>query len=129
MSNVRCQCGLEFEPKPPAIWCGVDELHRQMTQFHCPAGHPVMLALDTMRPYTADRSMEYPPKRGEYFKGEQPTGAFQFCCPVCKQIFGMAAHNVDNNGKVDPSIICPGGCGFHAWVTFKDYSPHGASHD
>lgn len=121
--SVKCQCGLEFEPKAPAIFIGADELYRQMVQFQCPSGHPIMLALDTMKPYFAEKSVEYPPKRGEYFKGQEKNSAFQFCCPVCKQIFGMEAHKVDSNGVVTPSIVCPAGCGFHAHCTFKDYKP------
>lgn len=81
------------------------------------------MALDSLRPYRANKTLSYPPQRGEYFKGKDSNSAFQFCCPVCNQIFGMAAHTVDDEGKVTPSIVCPGGCGFHCWVQLNNWAP------
>lgn len=121
VTKIKCGCGLEYEARPPATWVGMDEFNSVIVEFKCGAGHPAMLALDTIKDYHADRSRKYPPKRGEYFKGKEPGMAFQFCCPICKSIFGVAAHQVGKDGKVTPSIVCPNCCGFHSWVTFNDW--------
>lgn len=40
-------------------------------------------------------------------------------CPWCggPGALRRGVHSVNDAGEVNPSFVCPNGCGFHAWVT------------
>lgn len=43
------------------------------------------------------------------------------CCPDCGETGGLD-HEIDNDGTVTPSLVCPNdGCSFHEMVKLKDW--------
>jgi len=45
-------------------------------------------------------------------------------CPGCGKVASLSGHEIRPNGQVFPSLVCPfDGCGFHAWVTLKGWTP------
>jgi hypothetical protein len=119
---MNCQCGLPIQIKWPILILGMTPLHTFIVQIPCSCGRSTNVQLDTMKPYVADRCDVFPAKRGEYQVA--PGGGVNFTCPVCKCGFGFkpsTVHTIADDGKVTPSVICPNGCGFHAWVTLKDW--------
>ncbi len=120
---MNCQCGKPIQFKWPIPIIGVTPLHTFVVQVPCNCGRSINVQLDTMKPYVADRCDIYPANRGEY---QIPQGGdnVNFTCPICKCGFGLkpsSVHKIAADGKVTPSVICPTGCGFHAWVTLKDW--------
>lgn len=75
-----------------------------------------------MAPYIAEKSTVFPPLRGEYFVASD--GSVTFTCPVCKKFHGIAApvHTIAADGAIHPSMVCPYGCGFHVYMTLKDWA-------
>jgi hypothetical protein len=55
--------------------------------------------------------------------GTTPTRFVILCCPVCKQ-YGTLPHEVDETGRVTPSVVCPHPpCPMHlAPVTLEGWS-------
>lgn len=37
-------------------------------------------------------------------------------CPKCGQIASLSYHEIDDNGFVSPSVVCPNECGFHEYI-------------
>jgi hypothetical protein len=38
-------------------------------------------------------------------------------CPTCGEVASISQHEIDTDGKVTPSVVCPfDGCDFHAYV-------------
>jgi len=116
-----CECGQRL--CMPGIFLGQTALLVPIVQFQCPAGHVTRVSLETMRPYNALRSEVFPAPRGQYKTcADGPV----FTCPLCPQgliPLKLPVHTVHADGRVTPSVICPQGCGFHAYVTLSDWRP------
>jgi len=115
----KCQCGKEF--KLPALFIGYTEYHIPVAQYQCSCGTVTNMQINGMKPFKTDRTDKFPPPRGEYIVAED--GSITFTCPVCKGFSPIAApiHSVGPDGAVSPSVVCPYGCGFHVWMTLKDW--------
>lgn len=118
---MKCICGKDL--KLPALWIGYTEMRIPVAQFKCECGATTNAQIDTMAPYKAQRSASYPPKRGEYMV--LPDGV-QFACPVCQGLSPITAptHQIDAEGKVSPSVVCPHRCGFHTCMTLGEWVTH-----
>ena len=47
-------------------------------------------------------------------------------CPRCGMVFSLSNHNILNNGRVTPSVICDeryGGCGWHDYMILINWTP------
>lgn len=44
-------------------------------------------------------------------------------CPKCGGVFSLAAHFIDNQGMVNPSVVCPYKCGYHEFVQLLSWDP------
>jgi len=44
-------------------------------------------------------------------------------CPKCGESQSLSEHTIDNNGEVNPSVVCyfKEKCDFHEWVTLANY--------
>lgn len=42
-------------------------------------------------------------------------------CFTCGEHFTIFEHGISNVGRVTPSVVCPHGCGFHQWITLRDW--------
>lgn len=42
-------------------------------------------------------------------------------CPACGEWQDLMDHAIDENGRLTPSVICGGACGFHAMVTLENF--------
>lgn len=54
------------------------------------------------------------------------TGQFvvYMVCPN-GHISSLSDHEIDKDGQVDPSVVCPeAGCGFHEWVILDGWSDY-----
>ena len=58
-------------------------------------------------------------RQGE--KPGDPMEVIKFACPSCGIEADLSDHEVDANGLVSPSVLCPAECGFHASVTLKGW--------
>jgi len=54
---------------------------------------------------------------------ETPVGRkASFTCPQCKQTSALIAHDIDDEGKVQPSLVCPSkACTFHEFVQLEGW--------
>jgi len=113
---MKCNCGREIN-EIPSLFIGRTELGIPVIQMSCVCGKVFNAPLNTMKPFVAEKQLSYPPGRGEYFKGKD--GSIIFCCPICKTLFGINSpvHTISDTGVITPSVVCPQGCGFHAWTT------------
>lgn len=51
-------------------------------------------------------------------------GHIFYCCPGCGRIIKMINYNVDDDGKVLPSLECPTeACHFHRFVMLLGWEP------
>ncbi|GAH46113.1 unnamed protein product, partial [marine sediment metagenome] len=72
------------------------------------------------------RTMKWPPEEGEYLEvtKEDGTKGIEFRCGGCGQLASLDDHEIDQYGKVTPSVVCPygdEGCGWHVYVKLIDY--------
>jgi len=45
-------------------------------------------------------------------------------CPLCRLGAALEDHEIDADGAVSPSLVCPReGCSWHVWVKLKDWKP------
>lgn len=119
---MNCICGEPVELKFPIPIIGITELNVAIILYTCKCGFAIHMSLETMKPYIADRCNVFPANRGEYQVA--PGGGVNFTCPICKCSFGLrpsSVHTILDNGEITPSVICPNGCGFHTWMTLKDW--------
>lgn len=42
-------------------------------------------------------------------------------CPKCGQIASLSYHEIDENGFVSPSVVCPAECGFHEYIHLSEW--------
>lgn len=116
----KCQCGAEL--KAPGMWVGYNEYHVPVAILHCQScGSIIPMQINALKPYAADLAKAFPPPRGEYQIA--PDKTVNFTCPICKGTHGLGApiHTIGEGGAVTPSVVCPYGCGFHVWMTLKDW--------
>ena len=46
-----------------------------------------------------------------------------FTCPHCRQTASLIDHEIDENGDVNPSVVCPDRiCEFHRYIRLLDWS-------
>lgn len=47
------------------------------------------------------------------------------CCPSCGRCMAIAArvHQVETDGRLTPSLVCPFDCSFHTFVRFAGWVP------
>jgi hypothetical protein len=111
--KMKCTCGKEL--KLPALFIGYTEFHTPVAQFQCGCGKATNVQIETMKPYTAKLGEGFPPPRGDY--AIYPDGKVQFTCPVCKGSSPIAepVHQVGDDGKVTPSVVCP-----YGWFSYMD---------
>ena len=57
-------------------------------------------------------------------KPDDPPDTIKFACPDCGCEGDLTDHDIDADGKVSPSVICPN-CGFHAMVVLDRASEPG----
>ena len=44
-------------------------------------------------------------------------------CPDCGQLCSLTGHNIDDNGVVTPSVVCPhDGCSFHDFIQLEGWN-------
>lgn len=43
-------------------------------------------------------------------------------CPKCGQTCSLSHHKIQDNGEVQPSVVCPMDCGFHEYVKLAGWS-------
>ena len=59
------------------------------------------------------------------YRKVQHAGGFYYAllsCPVCGRVSSLKDHTVEENGEVNPSVVCGyEGCTFHEWVTLIDW--------
>lgn len=62
---------------------------------------------------------------GVWKGGRFPSGRTAIIsCPKCGFSASLRDHSIDDNGDVNPSLVCPGeGCGFHEWITLAGWEP------
>jgi len=44
-------------------------------------------------------------------------------CPDCGKFGVLNDHQVDDSGKVSPSVVCPHNCGFHEMIRLAGWKP------
>jgi hypothetical protein len=45
-------------------------------------------------------------------------------CPLCGHFGGLGRHEIDEAGKVTPSLVCPWApCTFHDWGVLEGWTP------
>ena len=54
-------------------------------------------------------------------KPGDPPDTIKFACPNCGVEAYLDEHDVDDDGNVSPSVICPKECGFHDTVILKNF--------
>ena len=57
--------------------------------------------------------------RGKYRKGidAKKIATASIACPECGKVCSLTNHKIDADGKVSPSVVCPGdGCSFHEHI-------------
>lgn len=115
---ASCACGRPLNP--PALWVGYTDKFVPVALFTCTCGRLTQAQIETMKPYIAARSETFPPGQGEYHVA--PDGVL-FTCPVCQAMSPIRTptHSIDGAGAVQPSVVCPNGCGFHTMMTLKDW--------
>ena len=115
---ATCACGRPLNL--PALWVGYTEFFVPVALFTCTCGQLTHGQIETMKPYVATRSESFPPGIGEY--KVIPDGVL-FICPLCKAMSPIRhpTHTIDSSGIVQPSVVCPNGCGFHTMMTLKDW--------
>ena len=104
-------------------YIGKDALQRVVVQVVCSEKHNYQVFLPIGEPLEAKRTLEFPPKKGEWFADQ--TGGIVLGCPGCGKMAGVSApvHSILASGEVKPSWTCPYGCGWHNFVTLEDYQP------
>lgn len=43
-------------------------------------------------------------------------------CPGCGKCASLSDHEIAADGVVNPSVVCPHGCGFHEHVQLEDWT-------
>jgi len=43
-------------------------------------------------------------------------------CPVCGQTCTLIDHQIDPDGTVSPSLVCPYDCGFHEFIKLEGWA-------
>lgn len=67
--------------------------------------------------YPMPRASSFPPRQGEWAR--TPDGQIVIVCARCEGMAQCAEppHSIDDSdGAVNPSWVCPSGCGYHRWV-------------
>lgn len=44
-------------------------------------------------------------------------------CGYCGERASLADHTIDAEGRVEPSLVCPAGCGWHHYVQLDGWTP------
>ena len=66
--------------------------------------------------------------RGTWHGGKKSDGTRTalMACPACGKIASLGDHEIDVDGNVNPSVVCPLGCAYHEWVTLDGWNVPGA---
>lgn len=115
---IACRCGNSLTL--PAILVGLDRNKSLVLEMQCRGcGKKTKLLYTNLREVKLDRAEKLPPPRGSYHKGADTL----MCCPLCKCLspIKQPVHAIDQEGVVAPSVVCPNGCGFHAFVTLDKW--------
>lgn len=74
------------------------------------------------------RAMKQYPQSNDYRPGtwkglHTPFGRkASFTCPDCGQTGSLADHSIHDDGRVDPSVVCPYDCTFHEFIVLEGWS-------
>jgi len=58
--------------------------------------------------------------------GDEPFGQWRQTALVCDpsgHVLSLSQHQIDDAGKVTPSLLCPNGCGWHEWLLLDGWDP------
>ena len=78
-----------------------------------------MAALPSHKDFVLQQ-VPFPPTRGGWSKAGD--GSVTIGCPLCGAMVGINHPlHIDQDGKIQPSFICPASCGLHAWLTLEGW--------
>lgn len=50
-------------------------------------------------------------------------------CPDCGRVASLSGHEILNDGRVEPSLVCPyDDCDWHEWVILAGWKPEPPTH-
>lgn len=61
---------------------------------------------------------------GQWERAKGPARTVFVRCPRCGEYAGLNRHAICDDGRVVPSVVCPGpaeGCDWHEWVRLLDW--------
>lgn len=107
----ECKCG----KRNPGVYAADDGGTTAYAVATCHCGRRTITPVTTLQPVNMQES-SFPPGPGEYFRG---AADLTLGCPLCRALISLEVggeKKVDDKGHLTPSVICPFGCGFHAFV-------------
>jgi len=60
------------------------------------------------------------------YKGARRDGerTANLSCPNCGRVASLSDHAIHTDGTVNPSVVCPYGCGFHEYIRLDKWNPN-----